>query len=639
MISMRRFLFTGVLFAFQLFFISHLAFSNSNSRIITNDTIDVNQRLKNYFNLIETDSINARLNLEIALKISKDIGFSAGIAESSSYLGTYYLDRFNLLKAQNYFEEALQASKKTGNKLLTAKTSNNLGTIFEKKGSYSEAISDYLYAYELFDSLNNESGISAITNNIGAIYYLLNEPKKAKNFFRISMQFKKRIGDSLSLIYIYQNLGNVYYDLWAYDSAKYYYNKCIDLSLGVNDQVSAGIAYNGLGFIAMTEKNVQLAKELFGRALYYSSEKNDYRNISSTYDNLGLLDYYSGNIDSAIYNFTKSLNISQQFGLREEMKNAYQHLSDSYSKSGNYESAYINLLNYINLQSELLTEKNSVSGIETLFLKQKQENKILELEKEKEKRKAQLTLILAFITILIISSVLLFNIYRIAQKSKHNNKIAALEKERFKSVIEAQELERKRIAEDLHDSVGQMLSLSKLQLSELLDYSGDIEEEQRQILRQSANIIDDACEEVRNISHNLMPGALIRSGLFSAVRDLIRKINAAGKINAILKNNVGNIRFSETLEISLFRIIQEIMNNTIKHSKASEIILTFNRNSDKGIDVSIHDNGIGFEPERIKYSQGIGWKNIYSRLAIINGSMNIKSIKDKGTDIYINIFL
>lgn len=218
-------------------------------------------------------------------------------------------------------------------------------------------------------------------------------------------------------------------------------------------------------------------------------------------------------------------------------------------------------------------------------------------------------------------------------------RLSELEKARFKAVIEAQEMERKRIAGDLHDSVGQMLSLSKLHLSEIMDNSSAYTGEQVQLYSRSMQLIDEACQEIRNISHNLMPGPLIRLGLLAAIKDLIRKINISKKIQITLESNLEATRFEEKVEISIYRVIQEIFNNILKHACASEVAVTLMKSAEKNFKLSIADNGIGFDTREIVTSSGIGWKSIYSRLTMINGSMEINSSKNAGTRIEIRFFL
>jgi signal transduction histidine kinase len=203
-------------------------------------------------------------------------------------------------------------------------------------------------------------------------------------------------------------------------------------------------------------------------------------------------------------------------------------------------------------------------------------------------------------------------------------------------VIEAQEKERKRIAEDLHDSLGQMLSTIKLHMVSIEDSEAMNSTENKGVLNNAIGYIDDACNEVRNISHHLMPGALIRLGLIPALGDIIENINKTNKVEINFTNNGFEKRLNESTEINIYRIIQELIRNTIKHSQATKIDINMSRENNH-ISLTIEDNGKGFDTSKISESEGIGWKNIYSRLAILNGKINISSEINRGTKI--SIFL
>ena len=131
-----------------------------------------------------------------------------------------------------------------------------------------------------------------------------------------------------------------------------------------------------------------------------------------------------------------------------------------------------------------------------------------------------------------------------------------------------------------------------------------------------------------------MPSALIRLGLTSAIKDLANKINESKKIKVAVKIQGLKKRINENVEIAIYRIVQEIMNNIINHSEADNVnIVLIKENSN--LHLIIKDNGIGLDKSIIKKSEGIGWKNIYSRISMLNGNIAIDSVKDKGTEISI----
>lgn len=203
---------------------------------------------------------------------------------------------------------------------------------------------------------------------------------------------------------------------------------------------------------------------------------------------------------------------------------------------------------------------------------------------------------------------------------------------RMNAIIETEERERKRIAEELHDGLGQLLSTARLNISGV---ETTLPEKDAQLWKNSLTLLDEACSEVRSISHNMMPGALIRSGLIEAVNDLANKISDSGKIQVEFNTELEQ-RFPETVEIAVYRIVQEILNNMIKHSGADKITIDMNIVGDH-LRLHIADNGRSFDVKTIRSSEGIGWKNIYSRVEILNGEIDVKSEKGTGTSVFLSV--
>lgn len=201
------------------------------------------------------------------------------------------------------------------------------------------------------------------------------------------------------------------------------------------------------------------------------------------------------------------------------------------------------------------------------------------------------------------------------------------QRDSFRAVIEATEKERKRVAEDLHDGLGQLLSTAKLNLTAI---ESDEDTEERKNLNTSIAILDEACQEVRHISHNMMPGTLIRLGLVSAVKEQARKINESGKILVSISVAGFEDRMDETREIAMYRVIQEILNNAIRYANATDIDIKLEQLAD-GYLFCIKDNGKGFDPKVLEQSKGIGWRNIRSRVDLLHGNIDLKTAPGKGT--------
>ena len=191
--------------------------------------------------------------------------------------------------------------------------------------------------------------------------------------------------------------------------------------------------------------------------------------------------------------------------------------------------------------------------------------------------------------------------------------------------IKLQEEERQRLAADLHDDAGPLLATVRLYLNENL--VNQDKASQLQSIYQARQIVDDTIQLVRNISHNLMPPTLKNFGLESAVNDLFQKISGSGSINASCRFHDYKDRLKEEKELIIFRVVQELINNILKHSNSSFIHLTQNTHEEKFY-LRIHHDGRGIvqaDFDKLNISNvGLGLKNITSRLRLINGNINFE---------------
>ncbi len=206
-----------------------------------------------------------------------------------------------------------------------------------------------------------------------------------------------------------------------------------------------------------------------------------------------------------------------------------------------------------------------------------------------------------------------------------------MERKILSAVINAEEKERERISKDLHDGLGPLLSTIKLYVNEL--ESGDLEpEEKGEMLGRVNELINESITDVRAISNNLSPHLIMDFGLAKAVESFCKKVNLAQKIQIHFENSIGTRRFDQTVEIVLYRVITELINNTIKHAKASKIDI-YLEILDGVLQLTYLDDGIGFDKEKVMSGEngGMGMKNILSRLQSIRGNLRVHSRPGTGT--------
>jgi signal transduction histidine kinase len=218
-------------------------------------------------------------------------------------------------------------------------------------------------------------------------------------------------------------------------------------------------------------------------------------------------------------------------------------------------------------------------------------------------------------------------------------RLREMETESIQSIIAGQEKERRRIAREIHDGIGPLLSYSKLELDAFLDEYEDHHkhagEEKLVNIRQT---LDSITNDLRDLSHHLIPRLLEEFGLFSAFNNLITRLNNSIKPNVEFYCNIGSeVRFDPDLELNLYRCGQELVNNVVKHAKASEILVQLIKH-DHSIVLMVEDDGIGFEQlENNPQNFGIGLTNIETRVRTFNGEFIIESRLNRGTTASIEI--
>jgi signal transduction histidine kinase len=242
--------------------------------------------------------------------------------------------------------------------------------------------------------------------------------------------------------------------------------------------------------------------------------------------------------------------------------------------------------------------------------------------------------LLLVLGLLVLVFLLLRNRQKAIQKRKLDEERWLQQETRTKAVIEAEERERQRIARELHDGVGQQLSAARLHLSALEGKFDPSQTKEELLLNNAISMMDDAVKEVRSVAHAMLANALLKQGLAGAVRDFIQKINSGGLIKIELEISGLDQKLDSTVESMLFRIIQEIMSNIIRHSGANQVTIQLHRQESELV-LMVEDNGIGFDTSAA--FSGAGMQNMKSRVEYINGIFEVDSSPGRGTTISVEV--
>lgn len=335
--------------------------------------------------------------------------------------------------------------------------------------------------------------------------------------------------------------------------------------------------------------------------------------------------------DAAISTLTNLLNQSQDL---DEKRNTFKMLSNAWEKKGNNEKAVEFLTEIVKIKDSIHNDDaEALTALKTTFEAEKH-IKDIELKQAEIHRQQIIIIALSIVFLLsIVFFVLLYQRKKTLMQTQLQFALLQEKNEAAKKIIEAEEKERKRIAEDLHDGIGQMMSAVKMNLSSLSDKVELINEQDKILLEKTLALADESCKEVRSISHSMMPNALLKTGLSNAVKAFIDKIDHK-KINVQLHTEGLEQKLDDSVEIVLYRVIQETVSNVIKHAQANQLDISIIKDED-GIACTIEDNGIGFNP--LQSNNGIGLKNIQTRVAYLNGTVEFDSEKNKGTLVAIHV--
>lgn len=408
----------------------------------------------------------------------------------------------------------------------------------------------------------------------------------------------------------YEDIGLYYKRVNMPDSAKWYYNKVLK---------SPDLTYTRINKFY---SSIHLAE--------LSSRNKDFRESRSF-------------LEKAEEYYNKSDSIRSFFFI-ERFKAIY-----FYEKVPVYDSAYFYLKSSIEKEQIIKYNENSLQISELnvkLRTAEKENQLIVEQHRVQEEQKKKKNIILGSVTLFFLAGTLSFMVYKnikrkqlIAEQEKEleAQKVEKVMKDQelniINAMIEGQEKERKEIAEELHDNVASTLASANMQLDYFIKNKSRLDNPS-EILSKAASLIGNAYHDVHDMAHKKNSGVVAQKGLVPAIEDLVKTISVGTTLQIDIVSSHIEERIPNGLEIMIFRIIQELLNNILKHANASEV----------SIDISIYesifsliveDNGIGFDQQK-KFS-GMGLKSIEQRIEAVEGQFNIDSFISRGTTVIIDI--
>jgi signal transduction histidine kinase len=573
-----------------------------------------------------------------ALDLAGEINYKNGMAQSYNDLGILYIDQSDYNQAINYFNNALEIRKELKDQKGIAALYNKLGIVYQKQSLLPSAIENQIKALEIYEALEMDLYAAYCLNNIAIIHQNLGHNDKALLTHKKALKVRQKLNDRNGEAASYGNMANVYLRMADTLNAIQYYEKSILIFEDVNDKVQLSAMLNNLGQLYLGMFNYSQAYELLAKAYEIRAKLEDKKAIASTLLGLGEVYLSREEYQKSKSSYHKALMLAEDCNARVEIMQANLRLAKLHSILNRPDSAYYYQQNYSAVKDSVFDEQLAglVLEMEAKYETEKNQKEIQLLTSKAEisnleikQQRFQITLL--FLGLFLILGMASFIIYRNRQKHKAEYQQAIINEKELglKAVINAQEDERKRIAKDLHDGIGQTLSGLKLSMQGVCVDFKVTENKNYSKLFKLSNVLDDACNEVRNMSHQMMPKQLGELGLVPALEDMLDKALGDTKLKYSFEYfNVAE-RFNETVEIALYRVCQELINNTIKHAEATEVNIQLFKNKEF-LMLVVEDNGVGLSSKSNK-DTGIGMLNIRSRIESINGRFEIDNKAEGGT--------
>lgn len=354
----------------------------------------------------------------------------------------------------------------------------------------------------------------------------------------------------------------------------------------------------------------------------------------------------AGSLDSALTAVDDAMTLAAQSGDREREAEALLQSAGILVSLGRHQEANARYRTYIGKHDELVEEANgeAMKVMEYRFETKKKEDTIRfqseQIDSDRLKKRGMLAIA---VLLLVVAGLALRNNQHMRrsaeqQRSLHEREVNDLLKQQeirtLDAMLEGQETERTRIAKDLHDRLGSMLSAIKLQFSALESQVATLRKDQEQQYQQVFGMLDEAVGEVRRISYDLLKTSLSRFGLKGALEDLRATVDTPGKLAVELNLFGMDERLEQRVEVATYRIVQECIGNALKHAKASSLAIQLTR-SLAMINIMVEDNGTGFDPALVK--EGMGMGNLRQRAAELGGVVRFDSRPGRGTTVNIDI--
>jgi signal transduction histidine kinase len=596
---------------------------------------------------IEYGQYHENQNLDSAAKYYLKAG---ALSDKLNYLTGKFKFRSNytyILNLQGKFDQGLKLNKESlviaremNHAVNIGKSQANIATSYVYLGNFLEAIKHYQLSVDQFEKLGMKEFLPRLYISIGTAFEHANLFNKALVYKEKALALARPVKDSLQLADILTNIGGSYFNLKDYPKGLAHFSEGLAIAQKIKSDVFVIQGYAGLSRTNRKLKNLDKAKEFGEKGLELARKTG---NVFLEMECLKTLMYLAEDTNqpelSAKYT-EEALKIAEANEMTDHLVELYEDYATDLARKNNYKAAYDYLMKYTIMNDSIqgIDIQKQLQELDAKYLTAQKEKQIVTLEKEKQTRNTLIYGLIAGLIALALISVLAYrNI--IIRKRIADKEVQQLQQEKqlvaTNSILKGQEEERTRVARDLHDGLGGLLSGIKLTLNSV---KGNVilPEESAMTFTRAITQLDGAISEMRRVAHSMMPETLVRFGLIDALNDFCEGISTSGQLKVVMQDFGFDKRLDSSVEIVLYRVVQELLNNVLKYAEATEahVQLTWVENN---VSLTVEDNGKGFDVSKLDQNKGAGMRNVQARVDYLNGKLDIQSKPDEGTSVLVEI--
>jgi two-component system NarL family sensor kinase len=581
-----------------------------------------------------------------AEELSKKINDRKGLIKSF----TYYANACSILGERDsirwYGQKALDIARQSKDTFNIGIGLFNIGMSYGYEADYEMAIKYCLEGLKILEGKSYNTIEVQINDKLQVLYMQMSQYDKAILFGEKAVQQSRELKMPVFLGPSLSNLAMSYSGKKMPEKAKVLLEEALKISKQLEDiNMEASVLLN-LADISLLTGDYAMLKVHSERSLLLYRQLGALNGEANSLRALGIYYLQKKEFSKAQENAEKSLTIAKENNYKAEYASGLKVLSSIAYAAGDMQAGEKYNRESETILSEMIEDvlSQKSANLEKIYETQKKETQINQLEAEKklnqlsirQKNILNYILIGAAATLLIIS-LLSYRNYKQKQKLQQV-RISELETEKqltaTEAVLKGEEQERTRLAKDLHDGLGGMLSGIKHSFGNMKQ-NLIMTPDNREAFERSMDMLDSSIKEMRRVAHNMMPENLLKFGLEIALRDFCIDISTNTSLQVNYQSvGLADVQLEQSKSISIYRIVQELIHNSLKHASAQTALVQISK-TDEQIVVEVEDDGVGFNINELKQVKGIGWNNIQSRVDFLKGKLDVQSAPGKGTSIHI----